>query len=174
LGRSDQYEKASSRACCRVEFKYEGNIITDSQSHPNLDRQGRRASRPLHEARLMGTMFNWAFLCNCRRHRHQLLSERHGFRHRHRSGPADRRPSRWNDESLTGHPVARPRQLGLDESTFAAWITASPLLPGGFNWTHANNVDLAALQCLFYQLDEPFVQRAPNFPSGLRTEGPHQ
>jgi hypothetical protein len=82
--------------------------------------------------------------------------------------------TRWNDESLTGQPVAQPRQFGLDESTFVAWITASPFKPGGFNWTRANNVDPPALQCLLHQLDEPFVQRVPNFPSGLRTEGSHQ
>jgi hypothetical protein len=82
--------------------------------------------------------------------------------------------TRCNDENLTGHPAAQPRQFGPDRSTFVVWITASPFRPGGFNWDQANDVDRAALQCLFHQLDEPFVQRAPNFPSSLRTEGPHQ
>jgi hypothetical protein len=82
--------------------------------------------------------------------------------------------TRWNDESLTGRTVAPPRQFGLDKSTFVVWITASPFKPGGFNWAQANDIDPAALQCLLYQLDEPFVQRAPDFSSGLRTEGPHQ
>jgi hypothetical protein len=81
--------------------------------------------------------------------------------------------TRWNDENLTGRPVAQPLQFGLDKRTFVVWITASPFKPSGFNGAQANDID-PALQCLLYQLDEPFVQRAPNFSSGLRTEGPHQ
>ena len=81
--------------------------------------------------------------------------------------------TRWNDEYLTG-PAAQPRQSALVKASFIVWITASPFKPGGFNWAQANDGDLAALQSLLYQLDKPFVQRAPNFPSGLRTEGPHQ
>ena len=81
--------------------------------------------------------------------------------------------TRWNDENLTG-PAAQPRQFGPGKGIVHRLDHRVALQAGGFNWAQANDVDLAALHCLLYQLDEPFVQRAPNFPSGLRTEGPHQ
>jgi hypothetical protein len=57
LGRSHQYEKACSCVCRRVELKYEGNIVTDSESRPNLECQRCRASRPLRGTRGIRAMY---------------------------------------------------------------------------------------------------------------------
>jgi hypothetical protein len=58
--RAEVTEKARPRAGCRVEFKYERNVVTDSQSHPNLECQYSRTSRPSHEARVIGATFESA------------------------------------------------------------------------------------------------------------------
>ena len=83
--------------------------------------------------------------------------------------------TRWDDENLTG-PAAQACQFGADKSTVRPLDHRAALLEaGGFNWPGLMTLTrIAGLQCLLHQLDEPFVQRAPNFPSGLRTEGPHQ
>jgi hypothetical protein len=60
-----QYEKARPRAGCRVEFKYERNVVTDSQSHPNLECQYSRTRATFESRRVL--------LCRCRRHFHLFL-----------------------------------------------------------------------------------------------------
>jgi hypothetical protein len=83
--------------------------------------------------------------------------------------------SRWNNENLTG-PAAQAYQFGPDKSTVRRLDHCDALLESrGFNWPGLMTFTrMTGLQCLLHQLDEPFVQRTPNFPSGLRTEGSHQ
>src|ERR1700739_3126066 len=71
LGRAYQYEKTCSHAGRRAELKRKGNIVADGQSHPNLERKERCASRPW-QAKAIETMFAVcrALFYNCRRHLH--------------------------------------------------------------------------------------------------------
>src|ERR1700730_10674713 len=57
-----------------------------------------------------------------------------------------------------------PRPFSPDKSTVRG-LDAAALEAAGFNWARADDVRMAGLQCLLYQVDEPFVQRAPNLPS---------
>jgi hypothetical protein len=66
-------------------------------------------------------------------------------------------------------------QLRPDKSTVRRLDQRAALEAADFNLARPTTFTrMAGLQCLLYQLGEPFVQQTPNFPSGLRTEGPHQ